>query len=57
VRADVGQLLWIGFQGPVAPGAVTARLDAGDAGATILFKRNLVIRAICIAARPMARPR
>jgi beta-N-acetylhexosaminidase len=43
VRADVGQLLWIGFQGPVAPGAVTARLDAGDAGATILFKRNLVI--------------
>src|ERR1044071_1317382 len=46
VRADVGQLLWVGFQGPVAPPALRARLDAGDAGATILFKRNLVIGTV-----------
>ena len=46
MRADVGQLLWVGFQGPVAPPALRARLDAGDAGATILFKRNLVIGTV-----------
>jgi beta-N-acetylhexosaminidase len=43
VRDDVGQLLWVGFQGTTAPSALRARLDAGAAGATILFKRNLVI--------------
>jgi beta-N-acetylhexosaminidase len=46
VREDVGQLLWVGFQGPIAPPALRARLDAGDAGATVLFKRNLVIETV-----------
>jgi beta-N-acetylhexosaminidase len=46
VREDVGQLLWVGFQGPVMPTALRARLDAGAAGATILFKRNLVINMV-----------
>ena len=43
VRDDVGQLLWVGFAGTTLPPALRARLDAGGAGATILFKRNLVI--------------
>ena len=42
MKEDIGQLLWIGFQGPVAPPQVRARLERGAAGATILFKRNLV---------------
>jgi beta-N-acetylhexosaminidase len=41
VRNDIGQLLWIGFEGPAASPALRAQLDAGDWGATILFKRNL----------------
>jgi beta-N-acetylhexosaminidase len=43
VREDVGQLLWVGFQGTVAPSTLRARIEAGTVGATILFKRNLVI--------------
>jgi len=43
VRDDVGQLLWVGFAGTTLPPGLRARLDAGQAGATILFKRNLVI--------------
>jgi beta-N-acetylhexosaminidase len=46
VRDDVGQLLWVGFQGPVMPASLGARLDKGDAGATVLFKRNLVIHTV-----------
>jgi beta-N-acetylhexosaminidase len=46
VRDDVGQLLWVGFQGTAAPPGLRARLDAGAAGATILFKRNLVIEKV-----------
>jgi len=42
VRDDVGQLLWIGFEGTTVPASLRAQLDAGDWGATILFKRNLV---------------
>lgn len=42
MRDDVGQLLWVGFQGTTLPDALRARLEAGAAGATILFKRNLV---------------
>jgi beta-N-acetylhexosaminidase len=40
-RADCGQLVWIGFEGTRAPAELLHRLDAGRAGATILFKRNL----------------
>ncbi|HEY5936037.1 MAG TPA: beta-N-acetylhexosaminidase [Kofleriaceae bacterium] len=43
MRDDVGQLLWIGFQGTSAPQALRDKLAAGSAGATILFKRNLVL--------------
>jgi beta-N-acetylhexosaminidase len=43
VRDDVGQLLWVGFAGTTLPPGLRARLDSGRAGATILFKRNLVI--------------
>jgi beta-N-acetylhexosaminidase len=43
VRDDVGQLLWVGFAGTTLPDGLRARLDAGAVGATILFKRNLVI--------------
>ncbi|HEY5927544.1 MAG TPA: glycoside hydrolase family 3 N-terminal domain-containing protein, partial [Kofleriaceae bacterium] len=46
MRDDVGQLLWVGFAGPMMPPALRARLDAGQAGATILFKRNLVISTV-----------
>jgi beta-N-acetylhexosaminidase len=53
VRDDVGQLLWIGFQGTVASPELKARLDAGRAGATILFKRNLVITKLPGAAVPI----
>ena len=42
MRDDIGQLLWIGFAGPVTP-ALRGRLDRGEAGATIVFKRNLPI--------------
>jgi beta-N-acetylhexosaminidase len=42
VRDDIGQLLWIGFNGTTAPPSVRARLGRGEAGATVLFKRNLV---------------
>jgi beta-N-acetylhexosaminidase len=40
VRTDIGQLLWVGFHGTRAPKPLLDRLDAGDYGATILFKRN-----------------
>jgi beta-N-acetylhexosaminidase len=46
VRDDIGQLIWVGFAGPNVPGELRARLDAGAAGATILFKRNLVISTV-----------
>jgi len=46
VRDDVGQLLWVGFAGPTIPPQLRARLEAGAAGATILFKRNLVIETV-----------
>jgi beta-N-acetylhexosaminidase len=44
VRDDIGQLLWIGFEAESVTPALRAKLDAGAVGATILFKRNLVIR-------------
>ena len=43
MRDDVGQLLWVGFPSTTLPPALAARLDAGQVGATILFKRNLSI--------------
>jgi len=43
VRDDVGQLLWVGFPGPTVPPELRARLARGEVGATVVFKRNLVI--------------
>lgn len=43
MRADIGQLLWVGFEGTRAPAALVARIAAGEVGAAILFKRNLAI--------------
>ncbi len=43
MRDDVGQLLWIGFPGPSVSPALRARLARGEAGATIVFKRNLAL--------------
>jgi beta-N-acetylhexosaminidase len=42
VNDDLGQLLWIGFDGPRVPPHVETQLAAGAIGATVLFKRNLV---------------
>lgn len=58
MREDVGQLLWIGFEGTTATPALRAQLDAGDWGATILFKRNLVtaVAGGAPAAMPAASP-
>jgi beta-N-acetylhexosaminidase len=46
VREDIGQLLWFGFAGPTLEPALRAKLDRGEVGATILFKRNLVVEAV-----------
>jgi beta-N-acetylhexosaminidase len=40
---DVGQLLWVGFQGAVAPPELVRAIGAGDVGAVVVFKRNLSI--------------
>ncbi|MEO8699409.1 MAG: beta-N-acetylhexosaminidase [Kofleriaceae bacterium] len=43
MRDDVGQLLWVGFHGTTAPPELIAKLARGEVGATVLFKRNLVL--------------
>ncbi len=45
-RGDIGQLLWFGFAGPTVTPALRAKLDAGEIGATIVFKRNLVVEPV-----------
>ncbi len=40
-RADIGQLLWIGIDGPKLSRAETEWLQAGKAGVVVLFGRNL----------------
>ncbi len=41
IRRDAGQLLWIGFDGVDASDSLRRRLAAGEAGAAVLFRRNL----------------
>ena len=41
LRRDVGQLLWIGFEGTAVDADLDRCLRAGEAGAVILFRRNL----------------
>ncbi|CAN5912913.1 beta-N-acetylhexosaminidase [soil metagenome] len=43
MRDDIGQLLWFGFPGPTVDARLRKKLDAGEVGATIVFKRNLVV--------------
>ncbi|HTM20892.1 MAG TPA: beta-N-acetylhexosaminidase, partial [Kofleriaceae bacterium] len=43
LRRDVGQLIWVGFEGTGPPADLRTELAAGDAGAVVLFKRNLHI--------------
>lgn len=38
---DVGQLLWVGFDGVHLPDALAREIAAGEVGAVILFARNL----------------
>ena len=45
MRDDVGQLLWVGFAGPSVPAALRGKLDRGEVGATLVFKRNLAFAA------------
>jgi beta-N-acetylhexosaminidase len=40
---DVGQLMWLGFYGTAAPPELRRAIGAGDVGAIVVFKRNLVI--------------
>ncbi|MDB4953095.1 MAG: glycoside hydrolase family 3 domain protein [Myxococcales bacterium] len=47
VREDVGQLLWVGFQGASLPPRLAAKLDAGCYGATVVSKRNLSADELC----------
>ncbi|MEZ4360319.1 MAG: beta-N-acetylhexosaminidase [Kofleriaceae bacterium] len=42
MRQDVGQLLWIGFDGVAASRELREALRAGRYGATVVFARNLV---------------
>ena len=41
LRRDVGQLLWVGFQGNAAPDYLLRLIGAGKVGGVIIFKRNL----------------
>lgn len=38
---DVGQLLWVGFDGTSAPEELCRAIAAGEVGAAIVFRRNL----------------
>ena len=46
LAADVGQLLWFGFHGTTAPPELLAQIAAGEVGAVVVFKRNLVIEVV-----------
>jgi beta-N-acetylhexosaminidase len=41
LSADVGQLLWLGFEDSEPPETLRRDITAGDVGAVILFQRNL----------------
>ena len=45
LASDVGQTLWIGFEGTAATAELTRRIGDGECGAVVLFKRNLRIAA------------
>lgn len=41
LRRDIGQLIWVGFQGTTLPAQAARMFRDGDAGGAILFRRNL----------------
>ncbi|WP_428269622.1 beta-N-acetylhexosaminidase [Haliangium sp.] len=41
LRRDVGQLLWLGFEGTSPPSTLLEDIAEGDVGAVVLFRRNL----------------
>jgi beta-N-acetylhexosaminidase len=41
IRDDVGQLLWIGFEGTEADEGLRQAIARGDVGAVVLFRRNI----------------
>lgn len=43
---DVGQILWFGFHGTLAPPGLLADVTAGRVGAVVVFKRNLVVKTL-----------
>jgi len=43
IASDVGQTLWLGFEGQEAPDWLLAEIAVGAVGAVILFRRNLVV--------------
>jgi beta-N-acetylhexosaminidase len=60
---DVGQLLWVGFEGHDVPDELAARIAASEAGGVILFRRNVrdlaQVRELCArlhAAAPAGAP-
>jgi beta-N-acetylhexosaminidase len=42
IEHDIGQVLWIGFDGTSVPDDVAHRLAAGHIGVAVLFARNLI---------------
>ena len=44
VEEDVGQILWLGFEGTSAPDWLLSAIGKGEVGSVILFKRNLEFR-------------
>lgn len=42
MRDDIGQLIWVGFDGQESPAELRRELAAGTYGASIVFARNLV---------------
>lgn len=41
IEADVGQILWLGFEGELAPSWLLDDIEAERVGSVILFRRNL----------------
>jgi len=44
IEQDVGELLWVGFEGTTVPAELRARIAAGLVGGVVLFARNVPAR-------------
>ncbi len=63
LAAQVGQLLWVGFEGHTVPDELRARIAGGEVGGAVLFRRNVrdlaQVAELCAAlhaAAPAAAP-